>query len=111
MIIDIGAARLAAKPEWFDVVVTLNLYGAIVSDIVAETSGSSNIGQNCAMFEAIHGSAPDIAGKNIATPTGLLLGTCQMLNHLGESTAASTIENAWLKTIEDGVATAELRLM
>lgn len=74
-IIDIGAARLSDTPEIFDVVVTTNLYGDVVSDITAQISGSvglagsSNIGESCAMFEAIHGSAPDIAGKNIANPS------------------------------------------
>jgi isocitrate dehydrogenase len=114
MIIDIGSAKLAAVPENFDVVVTANLYGDIVSDIVAEISGSvglagsSNIGMNCSMFEAIHGSAPDISGQGIANPSGLMFGACQMLQHLGENETAARIENAWLKTIEDGVATADI---
>ena len=114
MIIDIGSAKLAACPENFDVVVTPNLYGDIVSDIVAEISGSvglagsSNIGMNCSMFEAIHGSAPDIAGQNIANPTGLIFGACLMLNHLGEQKIASKIENAVLKTIEDKIATRDI---
>src|SRR6185437_6184566 len=75
-IIDIGAARIASSPERFDVIVTENLYGDIISDIAADVSGSvglagsSNIGNSFAMFEAIHGSAPDIAGKNIANPSG-----------------------------------------
>jgi isocitrate dehydrogenase len=73
-IVDIGTARLATKPELFDVIVTENLYGDIISDLAAELAGSvglggsANIGEQCAMFEAIHGSAPDIAGKNIANP-------------------------------------------
>jgi len=77
-IIDIGAARIASRPEIFDVIVTENLYGDIISDIAADVSGSvglagsSNIGEDFAMFEAIHGSAPDIAGKNIANPSGIL---------------------------------------
>ena len=114
MIIDIGAAKLAAVPENFDVVVTPNLYGDIVSDIVAEISGSvglagsSNIGVNCAMFEAIHGSAPDIAGKGIANPTGLIFGACQMLHYLGEGEIANKIENAVLKTVEEGVVTRDI---
>ncbi len=113
-IIDIGAAKLASSPENFDVVVTLNLYGDIISDIVAETSGSvglagsSNIGSNCAMFEAIHGSAPMIAGQSIANPSGILLAATQMLNHLGQGEVGARIENAWLKTIEDGVATVDI---
>jgi len=74
MIIDIGAARLATQPERFDVIVTTNLYGDIISDIAAEMTGSvglagsANIGEHVAMFEAIHGSAPDIAGKGLANP-------------------------------------------
>jgi isocitrate dehydrogenase len=114
-IIDIGAARLATRPERFDVVVTLNLYGDIVSDIVAEMTGSvglagsANIGEQVAMFEAIHGSAPDIAGKGIANPSGLLLAAVMMLVHIRQADAATRIHNAWLKTIEDGVYTAELQ--
>lgn len=114
MIIDIGAAKLAAKPEQFDVVVTSNLYGDIISDIVAETSGSvglagsANIGKTHALFEAIHGSAPDIAGKNIANPSGLLSGAIMMLVHIGQPEIASKIHNAWLKTLEEGCHTADI---
>ncbi len=113
-IIDIGAAKLAATPEEFDVVVLPNLYGDIVSDIVAQITGSvglagsANIGQECSMFEAIHGSAPTIAGQGIANPSGLLLGGVQMLNYMGMNKAAEKIENAWLKTIEDGIHTADI---
>lgn len=113
-IIDIGAARLSARPELFDVVVTGNLYGDIMSDIVSEISGSvglagsSNIGADFAMFEAVHGSAPDIAGKNIANPSGLLNASVMMLNHIGQYEVASEIQNAWLKTIEDGIHTADI---
>jgi len=114
LIIDIGAARLATKPERFDVIVTPNLYGDILSDIAAELTGSvglapsANIGDHVAMFEAIHGSAPDIAGKGIANPSGLLLAAVMMLVHIGQPAVAETIHNAWLRTIEDGVHTAEL---
>lgn len=114
MIIDIGTARLAAKPEQFDVIVTLNLYGDIISDVVAETSGSvgmagsANIGKDFAMFEAIHGSAPDIANKNIANPSGLLNGAIMMLVHLGQKETAAMIENAWLSTLEAGLHTADI---
>lgn len=113
-IIDIGAARIAAKPQLFDVIVTENLYGDIISDIAAEVSGSvglagsSNIGAEYAMFEAIHGSAPDIAGKGIANPSGLLHGAIMMLVHLNEVETASTIHNAWLRTIEDGIHTGDI---
>jgi len=113
-IIDIGTARLATKPENYDVIVTLNLYGDIVSDITAEIAGSvglagsANIGRNYAMFEAIHGSAPDIAGKNIANPSGLLNGACLMLQHIGQQEVAEKITNAWLRTLEDGIHTADI---
>lgn len=113
-IIDIGAARLADTPEIFDVVVLPNLYGDIVSDITAQISGSiglagtSNIGSSCAMFEAIHGSAPDIAGKNIANPSGLIRASVMMLNHLGQQDVAEKIKNAWALTIEEGIHTIDI---
>lgn len=113
-IIDIGAALLAERPENYDVIVTLNLYGDIISDIAAQIAGSvglagsSNIGEHIAMFEAIHGSAPDIAGKNLANPSGLLNASIMMLVHLGEGKTAELIQNAWLKTLEDGVHTADI---
>jgi len=113
-IIDIACAKLATKPEIFDVIVTMNLYGDIISDIVAEISGSvglagsANIGENFAMFEAIHGSAPDIANQNIANPTGLIQASIMMLNHLGENHKANLIQNALFKTIEDGIHTADI---
>ena len=114
LIIDIGAARLADTPEMFDVVVTLNLYGDIISDIAAQVAGSvglapsANFGTQAAMFEAIHGSAPQIAGQNIANPSGLLLSAVMMLVHLRMPEQAERIHNAWLRTIEDGIATADI---
>lgn len=113
-IIDIGSALLAAEPDRFDVIVTLNLYGDIVSDITAQISGSvglggsSNIGDDFGMFEAIHGSAPDIAGKDIANPSGLLNAACMMLVHVGQPLIAEKIQNAWLKTLEDGIHTTDI---
>jgi isocitrate dehydrogenase len=113
-IIDIGTARLAARPEIFDVIVTMNLYGDIISDVAAEISGSiglagsANIGKDYAMFEAIHGSAPDIAGRDIANPTGLLNATVMMLVHLRQYSVASKIRNALYKTIEDGIHTTDI---
>jgi isocitrate dehydrogenase len=113
-IIDIGAARVAAQPERFDVIVTLNLYGDILSDIAAQVAGSiglagsANIGERVAMFEAVHGSAPDIAGKDVANPSGLLQAATQMLVHLGEAPVAETISNAWLATLESGIHTADI---
>lgn len=113
-IIDIGAARIASRPQVFDVIVTENLYGDIISDIAADVSGSvglagsSNVGDDFAMFEAIHGSAPDIAGQNIANPSGLLNGAVMMLVHVGQTEVAETVRNAWLRTLEDGYHTADI---
>jgi isocitrate dehydrogenase len=113
-IIDIGAARLAAQPETFDVIVTLNLYGDILSDIASQVAGSvglagsANVGDGVAMFEAIHGSAPDIAGKDIANPSGLIQAATQLLVHIGHAETAETIKNAWLTTIEHGIHTADI---
>jgi isocitrate dehydrogenase len=113
-IIDIGTAKLAATPEDFDVIVTLNLYGDIISDVAAQIAGSvglapsANIGSQYAMFEAIHGSAPDIAGKNIANPTGLIQAAIMMLVHLNQNNIADKIRNALFKTIEDGIHTADI---
>lgn len=114
LIVDIGTALIATQPERFDVIVTLNLYGDIISDVAAQIAGSvglagsANIGKNAAMFEAIHGSAPDIAGKNIANPSGLLNAAIQMLIHINQPEAANHIENAWLKTLEDGIHTSDI---
>lgn len=113
-IIDIGTALVAASPERFDVIVTSNLYGDILSDVAAQVAGSvglagsANVGNHVAMFEAIHGSAPDIAGKKIANPSGLLNGAIQMLIHINQPETATLIENAWLKTLEDGMHTADI---
>ncbi|MFK7755429.1 MAG: NADP-dependent isocitrate dehydrogenase [Flavobacteriales bacterium] len=113
-IIDIATARVAARPEDYDVIVTSNLYGDIISDVVAEIAGSvgmcgsSNVGRDIAMFEAIHGSAPDISGQGIANPSGLLNGAIMMLAYLGQTEAADKIKNAWLRTIEDGCHTADI---
>ncbi len=113
-IIDIGAARVATRPEHYDVIVTMNLYGDILSDIAAEVAGSvgmggsANIGARAAMFEAVHGSAPDLAGKGVANPSGMLQSAVQMLVHLGLPHPAECIHNAWLRTLEDGVLTADL---
>jgi isocitrate dehydrogenase len=114
MIVDIGAARLATQPSRFDVILAPNLYGDILSDIAAEVAGSiglaasANIGSNLAMFEAVHGSAPDIAGQDIANPSGLLLAAVMMLVHIGQPDIAAKIHNAWLRTIEDGIHTADI---
>lgn len=113
-IVDIGAAKLADTPEDFDVIVMPNLYGDILSDVAAQIAGSvgmvgsANIGEECAMFEAIHGSAPRIANQNKANPSGLLHGAIMMLNHIGQTDVAEKIHNAWLKTIEDGIHTYDI---
>ncbi len=113
-IVDIGAAKLADTPEAFDVVVLPNLYGDILSDVAAQIAGSvglagsANIGDQCAMFEAIHGSAPRRAGQNLANPSGLLLGAVMMLVHIDQPDVASRVHNAWLRTIEDGVHTYDI---
>src|SRR3989441_678014 len=113
-IVDIGAAKLADTPEAFDVLVMPNLYGDVLSDVAAQIAGSvglagsANIGENIAMFEAIHGSAPRRAGQNLANPSGLLLGAVMMLAHIGQPTIAERVHNAWLRTIEDGVHTYDI---
>lgn len=113
-IIDIGAARLADSPELFDVIVLPNLYGDILSDVAGQIAGSiglggsANIGNFGAMFEAVHGSAPDIAGKNLANPSGLLSAAILMLEYLGLEEKARMIRNAWLTVLEEGIHTADI---
>jgi len=113
-IVDIGAAKMADTPENFDVIVMPNLYGDILSDVAAQIAGSvglagsANVGDKCAMFEAIHGSAPRRAGQNLANPSGLLLGAVLMLIHIDQPEAAERVHNAWLRTIEDGVHTYDI---
>lgn len=113
-IVDIGAAKLADTPEVFDVVVMANLYGDILSDVAAQIAGSvglagsANIGEHCAMFEAIHGSAPRRAGQNLANPSGLILASVLMLVHLGQNDVAARIQNGWLRTLEEGIHTYDI---
>lgn len=113
-IVDIGAAKVADTPEYFDVIVMQNLYGDIISDITAQITGSvgmggsANIGQVCAMFEAIHGSAPTIAGQGISNPSGLIQGAVMMLSHIGLTETAEKIQNAWLAAIEVGIHTGDI---
>jgi isocitrate dehydrogenase len=113
-IVDIGAAKMADTPEAFDVIVMPNLYGDILSDVAAQIAGSvglagsSNIGTQCAMFEAIHGSAPRRAGQNLANPSGLLLGAILMLVHIGQHDVAERAHNAWLSTMEAGIHTYDV---
>jgi isocitrate dehydrogenase len=113
-IVDIGAAKLADTPEAFDVIVMPNLYGDVLSDVAAQIAGSvglagsSNIGDRCAMFEAIHGSAPRRAGQNMANPSGLFQGAVLMLVHIGQTDVAEKVQNAWLRTMEDGIHTYDI---
>jgi isocitrate dehydrogenase len=113
-IVDIGAAKLADTPEIFDVIVMPNLYGDVLSDVAAQIAGSvglagsANIGPECAMFEAIHGSAPRRAGQDMANPSGLLQGAVMMLVHLGQNDVAARIQNAWLTTLENGDHTYDI---
>jgi isocitrate dehydrogenase len=113
-IIDIGAAKMASSPENFDVLVMENLYGDILSDVAAQMSGSvglagsANVGEQCSMFEAIHGSAPRRANQNLANPSGLLLGAVLMLVHIGQGDIATKVHNAWMKTLEDGIHTYDI---
>lgn len=108
IIVDNCCMQLVTRPEKFDVLVTENLYGDIVSDLCAGLVGGlglapgANIGEKVAVFEAVHGSAPDIAGKGIANPTALLFSALMMLRHLGENAIADRIQNAVLKVAEEG---------
>lgn len=113
VIVDDLCMKLVSRPNEFDVVVLTNLQGDIVSDLCAGLVGglgfapSANIGDHICIFEAVHGTAPDIAGKNIANPTALLLSGIAMLRHLGLMENAAVIENALLYTLESGVHTGD----
>src|SRR3954454_8934369 len=113
VIVDDLCMKLVTRPDTFDVVVLTNLQGDIVSDLCAGLVGglgfapSANIGDHICIFEAVHGTAPDIAGKNIANPTALLLSGISMLRHLGLMEGAAMIENALLYTLEQGVHTGD----
>ncbi len=107
-IIDNACMQLVMNPEQFDVLVLENLYGDIVSDLCAGLIGGlglapgANIGEQGAVFEAVHGSAPDIAGQGIANPTAIIMSAVMMLRHIGESKAAEKIENALLEVYREG---------
>jgi isocitrate dehydrogenase len=113
VIVDDLCMKLVSRPDLFDVIVLTNLQGDIVSDLCAGLVGglgfapSANIGDHISIFEAVHGTAPDIAGKNIANPTSLLLSGLSMLRHLGLMEQAVVIENALLYTLESGVHTGD----
>jgi isocitrate dehydrogenase len=114
ILIDNCAHQLAMRPEQFDVIVTTNMNGDILSDLTSGLTGglgfapSANIGNDVSIFEAVHGSAPDIAGKNKANPTALILSAAMMLRHIGESKAASHVEQGVLVTLESGVRTSDM---
>jgi isocitrate dehydrogenase (NAD+) len=107
-IIDNMAMQMVMRPHQFDVIVTTNLFGDILSDLASGLVGGlgmapgANIGYNAALFEAVHGSAPDIAGKNLANPTAVILAGVMMLRHLNEIAAADRIERAVREVIKDG---------
>ncbi|MGZ9898842.1 isocitrate dehydrogenase [Shewanella gaetbuli] len=108
MIVDATCMKLVMNPENFDVMVTTNLFGDILSDLCAGLVGGlgmapgANIGRDAAIFEAVHGSAPDIAGKNLANPTSVILASIQMLDYLGMADKAAVIRNAIASVIEEG---------
>ncbi len=114
ILVDNLCMQLVQNPEQFDVLVLPNLYGDIVSDLCAGLIGGlgvaqgANIGLNCAVFEPVHGSAPDIKGQNKANPTALLMSAIEMLKYIGENSHADKIEKALFKTLEKGICTADL---
>jgi len=109
-IVDNTAMQLVLDPYQFDVIVTENMFGDILSDQVAGLVGGlgfapgANLGENAAIFEAVHGSAPDIAGKGIANPTSLLLAACLMLDHIGQDHVATAIRDALGRTLREGTS-------
>ena len=114
IIVDAAAMKLVRDPESFDVLVSTNLFGDILSDLMAGLVGglgvapSANLGEEQAIFEPVHGSAPDIAGQGIANPTATMLTAAMMLEHLGESDAAARIDRAVDAVLEHGPRTADL---
>ena len=114
ILIDNCAHQLAMRPEQFDVIVTTNMNGDILSDLTSGLTGglgfapSANIGNDVSIFEAVHGSAPDIAGKNKANPTGLILSGAMMLRQIGQGKAANDVEQAVLVTLESGLRTSDM---
>lgn len=108
VIVDAAAMNLVLNPELFDVMVMPNLYGDILSDLCSGLVGglgmvpSANIGEDCAVFEAVHGSAPQIAGKGIANPTAIIQSAVMMLRYIGERESASKIENALIEIFKEG---------
>ncbi len=116
VIIDAAAMKLVLHPNQFDVIVTTNMFGDILSDQIAGLVGGlgmapgANVGDGIALFEAVHGSAPDIAGRGVANPTALILAGCQLLDHLGEADAAGRVRDALTATLrDDGIRTPDLK--
>ena len=114
ILVDNCCMQLVQNPSQFDILVLPNLYGDIVSDLTAGLIGglgvakSANIGKDCAVFEAVHGSAPDIKGQDKANPMALLLSGVEMLKHIGQNEQAEKIEKALYKTLESGIKTADI---
>lgn len=114
ILIDNACMQLVSRPEQFDVLVGPNLYGDILSDLCAGLVGGlgvapgANIGDNCAVFEAVHGSAPDIAGKGLANPTALLQSAIMLLQHLGYTGIAGLVNDAMVSSMEAGIRTKDL---
>jgi isocitrate dehydrogenase (NAD+) len=108
LIVDNACMQMVLNPQQFDMLLLPNLYGDVMSDLAAGLVGglgvvpSGNLGDECAMFEAVHGTAPDIAGKGLANPTALLMSGIMMLDHLGERPAARRIEAALEKVYREG---------
>lgn len=113
-IVDAAAMQLVIRPQQFDVLVTTNLFGDILSDLISGLVGGlglapgANIGENAAIFEAVHGTAPDIAGLGVANPGALLLAGCLMLDHIGDTATATRIREALERTIREDVRTRDL---
>ena len=114
VIIDNCAHQLVKKPEQFDVIVTTNMNGDIISDLTSALVGglgfapSANLGSDVAIFEAVHGSAPKYAGRNVINPTAVIMSSVMMLKHLGEFEAAETVEHAVLSTLQQGHLTGDV---
>ena len=114
ILVDNCCMQLVQNPNQFDVLLLPNLYGDIVSDLCAGLVGGlgiaqgANIGKNYAVFEPVHGSAPDITGQDKANPTAMLMSAIEMLNYIGETEAASRIKLALFETLNAGIKTADL---
>ena len=114
ILVDNCCMQLVQNPNQFDVLLLPNLYGDIVSDLCAGLIGGlgvalgANIGKDYAVFEPVHGSAPDIAGQNKANPTAIIMSAIEMLNYIGEKSAGVNIKRALFRTLEDGIKTADL---